>query len=178
MVVTSNVSFNIASLNQAVCLMCNGSGGPNNTYEWMKDGNVLDGEVDNTLALNIINGSSGGNYTCILRNAAGNDSDSTILYVAPYIINPLEEKVFTMNGSTLSIICEADGFPSPEVMWARIHENMTGTVVSTTSLLDMNPVVFGNEGLYRCIVSFEIGEMLHMAFDDTTLIGMNTVPLQ
>ena len=177
--VTSNVSFNIASLNGAVCLMCNGSGGPNNTYEWVKDGKVLDGEVDNTLALNIINGSSGGNYTCTVRNAAGNGSDSTTLYVAPYIINPLEEQLLTMNGSTLSIICETDGFPSPDVIWVRIHMiDMSGTVVSNTSLLEMNPVVFGNEGLYRCIASFEIHEMLLMASDETTLIGMNTVPLQ
>ena len=178
MMVTSNVSFNIASLNEAVCLMCNGSGGPNNTYEWMKDGKILDGEVDNALALNIINSSSGGVYTCIVRNAAGSGSDNMTLYVAPYIMNPLEEQVFRMNGSTLSILCDTDGFPSPDVIWARIHMNMTGTVASNRSLLEMNPVVFGNEGLYRCTASVEIGEMLHMASDETTLIGMNAVPLQ
>ena len=175
MVVTSNVSFNIASLNEVAHLMCNGSGGPNNTYKWTKDGKVVDGEVDNTLTMIIINDSSGGNYTCIVKNAAGIDSDSTTLYIAPYIKNPLEQKLLRMNGSNLSIICETDGFPSPNVTWERINKNMTGTVVSTTSLLEVNPVVFGNEGLYRCIASFEIREMMHTASHETTLIGMNPV---
>lgn len=177
--VTSNVSLSIASLNEVVHLLCTGSGGPNNTYEWAKDGKVLDGEVDNTVTLNIINGSSGGVYTCIVRNAAGIDLDSTILYVAPYIMNPLEGQVLRTNGSNLSIICETGGFPSPDVIWERINMNtMRGTVVSTTSLLEMLPVVFGNEGLYRCIASFEIHEIMHTASNETTLIGMNTVPIQ
>ena len=99
MEVTTSVDFNVAFVNDNVTLTCNSSGGPNNTYEWMKDGMVLDDEVDITLTLNDVNASYGGNYTCTVSNAAGRDSGNVILYVAPYIVTLQEEQVLTTNGS-------------------------------------------------------------------------------
>ena len=70
---------------------------------------------DSTLEVMDIDASSGGVYTCIVSNAAGSDSASTTLYVAPYIVTPLEEQTLTTNGSNVNISCDADGFPSPTV---------------------------------------------------------------
>ena len=165
--VASNVDLNIASLNDTIMLICTSGGGPNNTFQWEKDGIVFDGETSGTLTLLNVNASSGGNYTCTVSNTAGNDSASTTLYVAPYIFTPLEEQTLTTNGSNANIICDADGFPSPTVSWV----DMTNTGVVNMSLLEFGPVMFGDEGLYRCVATAEIDGMNFTAMDDTILIG-------
>ena len=170
MIVTTNFDFNVVSLTDSVILICNSSGGPNNTYQWMKDGMILDGDV---LMLNIISASIGGDYICNVSNSAGTDSGNATLYVAPYLASPLDEEVLTTNGSTVNITCPAEGFPSPDVLWEKVEMNATRRVVSTTSLLEMNPVVFGDEGVYRCVATTEIGGMMFSAINETTLIGTN-----
>ena len=64
--VTSNVDLNAASLNETVMLMCTNCGGPN-TYQWEKDGTVLDGETSDTLTLVNINASFGGDYMSAMQ---------------------------------------------------------------------------------------------------------------
>ena len=173
MEVTTSVDFNVASVNDNVTLTCNSSGGPNNTYEWMKDGIVLSDEVDITLTLNAVNASSGGDYTCTISNAAGRDSGNVTVYVAPYIVTLPEEQVVATNGSSVSFTCEANGFPNPNVTWDKIDLNMIRTVQSTTSVLEVDPVIFGNEGIYRCVATFQIGGMMFTTTDETTLVGKN-----
>ena len=173
--ITLNIDLNVTSLNDIVMLMCIGSGGPNNTYEWIKDGTILDGETSDTLTLITVNASSGGSYTCTVSNAAGSDSASTTLYVAPYIVTPLEEQILTTDGSNMNISCDADGFPSPNVSWV----DMTNTEVVNMSLLEFSPVMFGDEGLYRCVATAEINGMGFNATDDTILVGKHirlTIP--
>ena len=175
MEVTTSVEFNVASVNDDVTLTCNSSGGPNNIYEWMKDGTVLDDEAEITLTLNDVNASSGGNYTCTVSNAAGRDSGNVTLYVAPYIVTPLEEQVLATNGSSVNVTCEADGFPYPNVIWDQTDLNMIRIVQSITSVLEVDPVIFGNEGVYRCVATFEIGEMIFNTTDETMLVGKSIV---
>ena len=165
--VASDVDLNIASLNDAIILMCTNSGGPNNTYQWEKDGAVLEGETSDTLTLVNVNASFGGNYTCTVRNTAGNESASITLHVAPYIVTPLEEQILTTNGSYVSISCGADGFPSPTVSWV----DMTNTEVENMLLLEFSPVIFGDEGLYHCVATAEIDGMNFTATDNTILVG-------
>ena len=166
--VASNVDLNIASLNDAIMLICTSGGGPNNTYQWEKDGTVLDGETSDTLTLVNVNASFGGNYTCTVGNTAGNESASIILHVAPYIVIPLEEQTLTTDGSYVNITCGADGFPSPTMSWV----DMTNAEVVNTSLLEFSPVMFGDEGLYRCVATAEIDGTNFTAMDDTILAGM------
>ena len=116
-----------------------------------------------------INASSGGSYMCTVNNAAGNDSASTTLYVAPYIVTPLEEQTLTTNGSNVNISCDADGFPSPTASWV----DMTNAEVVNMSLLEFSPVMFGDEGLYRCVATVEIDGTNFTAMDDTLLVGMS-----
>ena len=147
--------------------MCNSGGGPNNTYVWVKDGTILDGDTSDTLTLIINNALSGGNYTCTISNAAGSDSASTTLYIAPYIFTPLDEQTLTTNGSNVNISCDADGFQSPTVSWV----DMTNAEVVNRSLLEFSPVMFGNEGLYRCVATAEISGANFTTVDDTIIIG-------
>ena len=128
------------------------------------NGNIVGN--DSMLKIMNVDASSGGSYMCTVSNAAGNDSASTTLYVTPYIVTPLEEQTLTTNGSNVNVSCDADGFPSPTVSWV----DMTNAEVVNMSLLEFSPVVFGDEGLYRCVATAEIDGMNFTAINDTILI--------
>ena len=142
-----------------------------NTYLWMMNGVTVGN--DSTLVVMDIDATSGGSYTCTVSNAAGNESASTTLYVAPYIVTPLEEQTLTANGVNVNITCDADGFPSPTVNWV----DMTNTEVSNTFLLEFSPVMFGDEGLYRCVAGTRINGMNLTATNETILVGMCDIRL-
>ena len=146
-------------------LTCSAFGGPNNTFLWEMNGSIIGN--DSMLDVTDIDASSGGNYTCTVSNAAGSDSASTTLYVAPYIVTPLEEQILTTNGSNVNISCNADGFPTPTVSWM----DMTNAEVVNMPLLEFSPVMFGDEGLYRCVAAAEINGVDFNATDDTILVG-------
>ena len=163
--VTVPVSSNISSVASNVAFDCFGMGGPENSYLWMMNGDVVGN--DSMLEVMDIDASSGGVYTCTVSNAAGSGSVSTTLYVAPYIVTPLEEQTLITNGSNVNISCDADGFPSPTVSWV----DMTNAQVVNMSLLELSPVMFGDEGLYRCLATAEIKGMNFTAMDDTIIVG-------
>ena len=149
--------------------MCNALGGPDNYFQWEVNRNIIGN--GSMLEVMDIDASSGGVYTCTVSNTAGNDSASTTLYVAPYIVTPLEEQTLTTNRSNVNISCDTDGFPSPTVSWV----DMTNTEVVNMSLLEFNPVMFGDEGLYRCVATTEINGMNFTTTDDTILVGKHTI---
>ena len=146
--------------------MCNALGGPDNYFQWEVNGNTIGN--GSMLAVMDIDASSGGVYTCTVSNTAGNDSASTTLYVAPYIVTPLEELTLTFNGSSINILCQADGFPLPSVSWDR---NTTNEVVSDNSQLIIPTVTFGQEGVYRCLANVTVNGVDYEDSDDTTIIG-------
>ena len=134
------------------------------SYQWVKNGSI----VGNNETLEVkIDASSGGIYTCTVSNAAGEDSLSTTLYVEPFINVPLNDQTLATNGSSVNINCDAAGFPAPNVSWI----DALGLKVSNLSQLKFSPVVFGDEGLYHCILTTEIVGMQFSAMDETTLIG-------
>ena len=156
----------ISRQGDTIILICTAKGGPNNTFRWEKNGSIAGN--DSILKLMAINGSYGGDYTCIVSNAAGADSASTTLYVAPYIVTPLEKQILaTVDGSIVSVDCLAAGFPTPTVHWV----NVMRTEVSSTSQLLLSPVAFGDEGLYQCIASAHINGTDFAAMDEITLIS-------
>ena len=159
-----SLSRTVSNIGSNVTLNCSALGGPNNIYVWMKNEMIIGNGT--TLVVTDINASSGGNYTCLVSNAAGNGSASTTLYVAPYIVTPLEEQTLTTNASNVNINCNAAGFPNPTVNWIDISTNMQ---VSNQSLLQFSPVIFGDEGIYRCLATVEINGVTFTATNVTTV---------
>lgn len=146
-------------------LFCTAMGGPDNSFHWEMNGTTIGN--DSVVNLVAIDASQGGDYTCIVSNAAGSDSASTTLYVAPYIITSLKEPILTMNGSNVNITCNATGFPTPTVTWV----DMLDIEVSSTSQLQFMPVLFGDEGAYYCVASTEINGTRFSTRNETTLTG-------
>ena len=132
---------------------CSARSGPENTYQWQNDGRDLMNETDTTLILSNIAAMNGGSYTCVVRNAAGNDSATAVLHVEPIIVTQPTD-ILTRNGTVVSFTCAVESFPAPEYMWEKYSEE-SGSFdrVSNGSVLEFTPAVFGDEGSYRCVAS-------------------------
>ena len=167
-------SEQVVSRGENITLTCMGQGGPNNSFAWEKNGEVLSGENESQLILMVVNGSSGGLYTCTVSNAAGSGSASASLFAPPFIITPLDEQILTVVGTFVNITCEAGGFPSPDISWVRVKTDMTVMQVSSTSLLDIGPVSYSSAGVYRCVAMAEFTGMMFNATDEITLFGKKT----
>ena len=138
-------------LGENVILECIVDGGPDNTLRWQFNG--LDIAIEPVLMISNVNALDGGEYTCVVSNAAGSDSANTFLYVAPYFITqPMDTP--TNYGGTVNLTCEAEAFPSPEYQWQRADgELIMNAIMTNASMLVIEPVVFDNQGDYYCVVS-------------------------
>ena len=143
---------------------CQVQGGPDNMFEWTFNGsdltnaNITSTSMQSTLTINNISVTNGGVYTCTVSNLAGNASNSSILYVSPYIVtNPVQILTAT-NGTTMQDLdCVAAAFPSPTYTWTKLTGPGSPMVVmndSDTSVLDFSPgIVFSDYGTYICTAS-------------------------
>ena len=67
-------------------LFCITLAGPNNMYEWTKQGTGGVISTNNIITLSMITGSDGGLYTCNVTNAAGSDVAIALL-IGTYYFN-------------------------------------------------------------------------------------------
>ena len=135
-----------AEFGDNVTFTCSAQGGPDNEFQWQRNGRDLENETLANLTVANISVSDGGSYTCVVSNAAGNDSETATLYVQPYIETQPED-VLTTNGSEVNFTFEAESFPDPEYQWLN---NDTGVIIAMNSTLTLSPAEFGDEGVYIC----------------------------
>ena len=136
--------------NDTAVIMCASLGNLDNTWQWLVNDSVIPEQTTETLTLTDVDASTGGIYTCVVTNAAGNDSASTFLFIAPYfIIEPVDAE--TQNGSLVTLLCVAEAFPSPSYQWARTDGLLVrDELITVRDTLTFNPVRFGDEGDYFC----------------------------
>ena len=147
-----------------ITITCIAEGGPDNEFQWMLVGEssmmlssgedlaIFSNESYSVLTISNVNATQhGGVYRCVVSNAAGNDSDEGTLNVRPVITVQPAETLLTSNGSIEQLQCVADAFPAPEYRWVMIEDNIVIETVSNTSVLMLNPVLFGDEGTYQCV---------------------------
>jgi len=140
--VSSSPAVVNATVGSFVLLTCEGLGGPNNSVSWMRQGVQI--ASTETLNVTIDSAIDGGEYVCVISNAAGfenstseingelmvkiivlyyyNNNDCNVnlsnffLAVIPLITtNPSSQNVSLNENITLS--CEAVGFPTPSILW-------------------------------------------------------------
>ena len=61
-------------------LNCSSEGGPQLEYAWLFSGNTIANASNNTLMIDNVNTSHGGDYTCNVTNDAGYDSNTVTVY--------------------------------------------------------------------------------------------------
>ena len=149
-------SVEVSPLNQTfdrgdnVMFTCSARGGPDNTFQWLRNGTELVNETSETFFIPTIAFMDGDEYTCMVSNAAGNESVSTFLFVRPEIIlSPMDMN--TTNDSFIVIMCDAEAFPLPEFEWVHTGGDIGSNIMGAdTNMLVFNPVLFGDEGDYFC----------------------------
>ena len=67
--------------------------------------------------LSNVNASSGGEYSCVVSNNAGDDFANTFVFISPYFTTQPENRG-RLNGSKLTLLCVAEAFPAPQYQWA------------------------------------------------------------
>ena len=161
----------IADVGGTVTFTCSAQGGPDNTYQWQKNGEDLMNETDTALIISNITAMNGGNYTCVVSNIAGNDSATAVLYVEPIIVTQPTD-ILTRNGTVVYFTCAAESFPAPEYTWEEYNEESSSfDTVSNGSVLEFTPAVFGDEGSYRCVASLP-GTSRNATSNQAVLTGM------
>ena len=136
--------------NDTAVIMCASLGNLDNTWQWLVNDSVIPEQTTETLTLTDVDASTGGIYTCVVTNAAGNDSASTFLFIAPYfIIEPVDAE--TQNGSLVTLLCVAEAFPSPSYQWARTDGLLVrDELITVRDTLTFNPVRLVMKGDYFC----------------------------
>ena len=66
------------TVNLTVNITCSAEGGPNNVFEWSKQGTGVVSN-DNVLEFPMITGTDGAVYECTMSNAAGNETRNVTL---------------------------------------------------------------------------------------------------
>ena len=151
-----------------VILNCSALGGPDVTFQWLINGSNILGETSSSLSLFNVNASTGGEYTCVVSNQAGNDSACTSVFISPYfIVQP--ESTGGSNGSIVMLMCEAEAFPAPTYQWIHEGEMIRSDLRNGSEVLTFDPLQFGDEGFYICNVTS--GESSHLS-EVVTLSGM------
>ena len=127
-------------------------GGPALTYQWLFNGQFLPDEVDPSLTRDAVNASDGGPYTCIVSNAAGNDSSSTTVHILP-VITTQPQSIETTNNTEVILACEAVAFPEPKYLWMKTDGSVRPSLTVTSPMLIFEPVSFEDAGIYVCNVT-------------------------
>ncbi|UYV75074.1 hypothetical protein LAZ67_12002366 [Cordylochernes scorpioides] len=165
------------------------------TFTWLKDGRELDGRVKvssmdgySTILFNPLSEEDEGNYTCrVTSPSSGSDSFTAPLHVlvpARWDQRP-PPQVQATEGSSVSFQCSGSGRPPPTSHW-------TGPRVTNGSSLVFPRVSRGDQGIYRCLVTNNVGPELESStflavhgslriepfhFSKTAIVGQKTSAL-
>ena len=138
------------SFGDIVELECVVEGGPGNTFRWMQNGRTLD-ETTATLRMTNATFMSGGVYTCMVSNIAGNDTASQSVSVQPYFIAPPVD-TGGRRMSPISLTCEVGAFPAAVYRWEKVGGNIRNGIVGVNnSTLVFQQLQLDDQGDYECI---------------------------
>ena len=156
--------------------------GPELEFNWTTTANVplpdpMNSDTSSTLTLTDVSAVYGGEYTCTVSNAAGSLNATAALNIAPEITMQPDD-ISTTNGSIEMLECTAEGFPEPTYQWLKHVIDGPGDILvgdiasglgnesdlmgeyvmnATGPILRFDPVMFGDEGDYRCVASNALG---------------------
>ncbi|XP_077934173.1 hemicentin-1 [Halichoerus grypus] len=156
----------------SVSLTCEASGIPLPSITWLKDGwpvnlsssvRILSG--GRTLRLMQTRIEDGGQYICIVRNAAGEERKifGLSVLVPPRIVgeNTLED-VKVKEKQSVTLTCEVTGNPVPEITWHKdgqlLQEDDTHHIMSGGRFLKITNAQVSHTGRYACLASNTAGD--------------------
>ncbi|XP_043555476.1 hemicentin-1 [Chiloscyllium plagiosum] len=159
-------------VNNPVVLACEASGIPLPSITWLKNGQP----ISLNSAFRILSGGwilrlmhpaveDSGRYSCVVTNAAGEDSKNFNLnvLVPPSIVN--EDKIEDLKikeKQSITFTCEASGNPVPQIKWMKdgqpLTEDQQHQILSSGRFLQIERAHVSDAGRYTCIASNTAGD--------------------
>ena len=164
------VPSTILTFGDNVTLTCSARGGPDNVFQWQKNGADLPGENQTTLQLTLVSAADGGEYTCVVSNTTSSDNTTVTLYIRPYIIVNPQQQLLAEVGSSVTFTCQAEAFPSPSYRWEKVDD--PGFESSEQNLI-VGFISYSDAGcVYRCVAFITVNMTNYTAqSEDGLLIG-------
>ncbi|KAI4892791.1 hypothetical protein NFI96_028928 [Prochilodus magdalenae] len=154
-----------------VTLLCDVQAYPAAEITWTRDGQVLRFSTGvhilpggQTLQLLRAQKEDAGQYVCTATNSAGQDQKSFLLnvYVPPTLLPEAGSEVMNPQlGSAVTLHCEAQGVPEPEVTWYHNGQQLTAEsgLQFDQQQLKITRVQVADGGIYTCRVSNPAGQV-------------------
>ncbi|XP_011902754.1 PREDICTED: hemicentin-1 isoform X2 [Cercocebus atys] len=156
----------------SVSLTCEASGIPLPSITWLKDGwpvslsnsvRILSG--GRMLRLMQTRMEDAGQYTCVVKNAAGEERKifGLSVLVPPHILgeNTLED-VKVKEKQSVTLTCEVTGNPVPEITWHKdgqlLQEDEAHHIMSGGRFLQITNAQVSHTGRYTCLASSPAGD--------------------
>ncbi|XP_060586623.1 basement membrane-specific heparan sulfate proteoglycan core protein-like isoform X4 [Ruditapes philippinarum] len=160
-----NVDTQYVNVGDRVSMECIVTGTPLPTITWSRDDGPLPADAilgDGILIIPQARVEDAGTYTCRAVNEAGSITSKVILYVKvnnqysqPYISAPSASTAAL--GDSAKLVCDATGYPSPDITWFRKEGEMPSDYRIVDGDLLINRVRPEDAGTYVCHAENEYG---------------------
>ncbi|XP_076007425.1 hemicentin-1 [Genypterus blacodes] len=167
-VIQSHPSTLDVIVNNPITLPCRATGSPRPTITWQKEGINIPSRggsftvlPNGSLQISKASVSDSGAYMCVAQNPAGTALGKTKLRVqVPPVISSGTRSYLAPVDSSVTLECQADGFPSPSVRWHKDGQPMSESVrqrVLSSGSLQIAFIQPSHTGRYTCTAANAAG---------------------
>ncbi|CAL8251670.1 unnamed protein product [Boreogadus saida] len=162
-----------AVLNSTVLLNCDVTGHPAPAVSWLKDGQPVRpdssahlhlSEDGTQLQLLSVQVSDMAGYLCVGKNKVGTMEKlfSLTVQVPPRITGQKEQEVSVIDGHMVSLLCDVQAYPPPEVIWTRdgqlLHLTTGIHILPGGQMLQLPRARVEDAGQYVCTATNSAGQ--------------------
>ncbi|KAM9391508.1 hemicentin-1 [Pholidichthys leucotaenia] len=160
-----------AVVNSTVVLHCDATGHPAPAVSWLRDGQPVHtdsqhhiSEDGTQLQLLSVQVSDMAGYLCVAENKVGTVEKlfSLTVQVPPRITGPKEEEVGVTEGHMVSLLCDVQAYPPPEITWTRdgqvLHFSNSVHILPGGQMLQLPRARLEDAGQYVCTATNSAGQ--------------------
>ncbi|KAG7241454.1 hypothetical protein INR49_025655 [Caranx melampygus] len=160
-----------AVVNSTVVLHCDVNGHPAPVISWLKDGQPVHTDAQHHISedgtqlhLLSVQVSDMAGYLCVAENKVGTVEKlfSLTVQVPPRIIGSKEEEVSVIEGHMVSLLCDVQAYPPPDITWTRdgqVHLFGTGiSILPGGQMLQLSRAKLEDAGQYVCTATNSAGQ--------------------
>ncbi|XP_019718321.1 hemicentin-1 isoform X1 [Hippocampus comes] len=160
-----------AVVNSTVALHCDVTGHPTPAISWLRDGQPVQtdslhlvSEDKARLQLLSVQVSDMAGYLCVAENKVGSVEKlfSLTVQVPPRILGPKEEELSVTEGHMVSLLCDVQAYPPPEIIWTKdgqiLHFSTGIHILPGGQMLQLPRARAEDAGQYVCTASNSAGQ--------------------
>uniref|UniRef100_A0A915CT19 Ig-like domain-containing protein n=1 Tax=Ditylenchus dipsaci TaxID=166011 RepID=A0A915CT19_9BILA len=126
-----------------------------------------------TLRISQVGSVHGGNYICTAINAAGETEKQTkvVVHTIPSIARS-QNSFSLVQGDTITLPCEVEGEPEPQVQWYLNGQEFEDAVLDEDNALILDEVSDKHRGEFKCVATNALGSQ-----ERTVTVTVHTAPV-